>query len=65
VHFDQLKECPFIERHDARCADSLTLQNLSSAFALCVGRHETCPRFHQIRAEDAVRRRTLLVPAVA
>jgi hypothetical protein len=48
--------CPYMDRHDGRCAGHLTLTNLREAFRLCAGDHEACSNYHRIhRAELAVR----------
>ncbi len=47
--------CPFVNQTDARCAEHLTLRNLSQAFGHCAGRFAECLVFRQLSA-DAARR---------
>jgi len=44
--------CPFIDTADARCADHLTLRNVSSAFAHCADRYKTCPVYQMLAGES-------------
>ena len=53
THTATVAICPFIDRADMRCASRLSLDHLKDAFDLCVGNHQNCPVFRQMRHEQA------------
>ena len=54
--------CPFIDKADARCADHLTLRNISHAFAHCANRYTSCPIYQKLLADKANHDRVAGIP---
>ena len=48
--------CPFLNRHDARCGEHMSLQGLDHAFHYCFGRYQGCPVYFQMLIERRARR---------
>jgi hypothetical protein len=46
------RECPYLERDDARCEPRFHVGQLDAFFALCCGTYRRCPTYHRIRAES-------------
>ncbi len=53
---DRLEHCPFLNRSDARCADSFNIDHLQHAFKFCFGRYKTCPAYIELLVERRIRR---------
>jgi hypothetical protein len=48
--------CPFLNRADARCAESFSLDRLDHAFHYCFGRYSACNVYLELLIERRVRR---------
>jgi hypothetical protein len=48
--------CPFLNRHDSRCGEHMSLAGLDHAFNYCFGRYQGCPVYFQMLIERRTRR---------
>lgn len=44
--------CPYIDRNDRRCQETLKVENLDKAMSLCCGHFGECPIFQRIYARQ-------------
>ena len=44
--------CPLIDKANARCAEHLTLKNLTHAFARCADHYTACPIYRKLIAQE-------------
>jgi hypothetical protein len=50
------RHCPFLNRADARCSESFSLDNLDNAFSYCFGRYKTCRVYLELLMERRLKR---------
>ena len=48
--------CPFLNRADARCSESFSLDNLDRALNLCFGKYTACPVYLELLVERRMKR---------
>jgi hypothetical protein len=58
--------CPYIEKGDSRCLETLNLRNIENAISLCGSRYKDCPVYCRLRLiEKNLLRAEPLQPAYA